>query len=87
MNLDFMGMGGQLQQSNTPPNLKEIFKNNDITIFSSLNQNENVYNGSFYISNNTSSQINDIVVNFLVKNIYLAKCIQLLEKIYLQMLR
>ena len=67
MNLDFMGMGGQPQQSNTPPNLKEVFKNNDIIIFSSLNQNNNVYNGSFYISNNTSSQINDIVVNFLVK--------------------
>ena len=67
MNLDFMGMGGQPQQSNTPPNLKEVFKNNDITVFSSLNQNNNVYNGSFYISNNTSSQINDVVVNFLVK--------------------
>ena len=67
MNLDFMGMGGQPQQTNTPPNLKEVFKNNDITIFSSLNQNNNVYNGSFYISNNTSSQINDVVVNFLVK--------------------
>ena len=67
MNLDFMGMGGQPQQSNTPPNLKEVFRNNDITIFSSLNQNNNVYNGSFYVSNNTSSQINDVVVNFLVK--------------------
>ena len=67
MNLDFMGMGGQPQQSNVPPNLKEVFKNNDITIFSSLNQNNNVYNGSFYISNNTGSQINDVVVNFLVK--------------------
>ena len=67
MNLDFMGMGGQPQQSNVPPNLKEVFKNNDITIFSSLNQNNNEYSGSFYITNNTSSQINDVVVNFLVK--------------------
>ena len=66
--LDFMGMGGQpQQQSNTPPNLKEVFKNNDISIYSSLNQNNNVYEGSFYVSNNTSSQINDVVVNFLVK--------------------
>ena len=67
--LDFLGMGGQpQQQSNTmPPNLKEVFKNNDISIYSSLNQNNNVYNGSFYVSNNTSSQINDVVVNFLVK--------------------
>ena len=66
-NLDFMGMGGQPQQNNTPQNLKEVFKNNDITIFSSLNQNNNVYDGSFYVSNNTNSQINDIAVNFLVK--------------------
>ena len=67
--LDFMGMGGQQpqQQSNMPPNLKEVFKNNDISIYSSLNQNNNVYDGSFYVSNNTSSQINDVVVNFLVK--------------------
>ena len=67
MNLDFMGMGGQTQQNNTPQNLKEVFKNDDITIFSSLNQNNNVYEGAFYVSNNTSSQINDIVLNFLVK--------------------
>ena len=67
MNLDFMGMGGQPQQNNAPQNLKEIYKNGDITIFSSLNHNNNVYEGSFYISNNTGSQINDVVVNFGVK--------------------
>jgi len=65
--IDFMNMGGQTSQNNTPQNLKEVFRNGDISIFSSLNQNNNVYNGSFYISNNTSSQINDVVVNFLVK--------------------
>ena len=65
--IDFMNMGGQTTQNNTPQNLKEVFRNGDISIFSSLNQNNNVYNGSFYISNNTSSQINDVVVNFLVK--------------------
>ena len=65
--IDFMNMGGQTSQNKTPQNLKEVFRNGDISIFSSLNQNNNVYNGSFYISNNTSSQINDVVVNFLVK--------------------
>ena len=65
--LDFMNMGGQTQQTNVPQNLKEVFKNNDISIFSGLNQNNNVYNGAFYISNNTSSQINDVIVNFGVK--------------------
>jgi len=64
---DFMNMGGQPQQSNAPSNLKEVFRNNDISIYSSLSQNNNVYNGSFYVSNNTSSPINDVVVNFLVK--------------------
>ena len=67
MNLDFMNMGGQTQQNNVPQNLKEVFKNNDISIFSGLNQNNNVYNGAFYISNNTNSQINDVIVNFGVK--------------------
>ena len=65
--LDFMNMAGQMQQNNAPQNLKEVFKNNDISIFSSLNQNNNVYNGAFYVSNNTSSQISDVNVNFLVK--------------------
>ena len=64
---DFMNMGGQPQQSNTPQNLKEVFRNNDISIYSSLIQNNNIYNGAFYVSNNTSSQISDVVVNFLVK--------------------
>ena len=64
---DFMNMGGQPQQSNAPQNLKEVFRNNDISIYSSLSQNNNVYNGAFYVSNNTSSQISDVVVNFLVK--------------------
>ena len=64
---DFMNMGGQPQQSNAPQNLKEVFRNNDISIYSSLTQNNNIYNGAFYISNNTSSQISDVVVNFLVK--------------------
>ena len=66
MNLDFMG-GQPQQQSNVPQNLKEVFRNNDISIYSSLSQNNNVYNGAFYVSNNTSSQINDVVINFLVK--------------------
>ena len=57
----------QPQQSNVPPNMTEVYKNNDITIYSSLMKNNNVYTGSFFISNNTSSQINDVAVNLLVK--------------------
>ena len=55
------------QQSNAPKNLKEVFKNGDISIYTSFVQNNNVYTGSFYVSNNTSSQITDVVVNLLVK--------------------
>ena len=57
----------QPQQSNVPPNMTEVYKNNDITIYSSLMKNNNVYSGSFFISNNTNSQINDVAVNLLVK--------------------
>ena len=66
MNLDFMASGSQPQQ-NTPQNLNEVFKNEDISIFSSLNQNNNIYSGSFYVSNNTNTQINDVIFNFSVK--------------------
>ena len=55
------------QQSNVPQNLKEVFKNGDISIYTSFVQNNNVYTGSFYVSNNTSCQITDVVVNLLVK--------------------
>ena len=55
------------KQSNVPQNLKEVFKNGDISIYTSFVQNNNVYTGSFYVSNNTSSQITDVVVNLLVK--------------------
>ena len=57
----------QPQQSNVPPNMTEVYINNDITIYSSLMKNNNVYSGSFFISNNTNSQINDVAVNLLVK--------------------
>ena len=67
MNLDFMGMGGGQPQQSTPQNLNEVFKNEDISIFSSLNHDNNVYNGSFYVSNNANTQINDVTFNFLVK--------------------
>ena len=54
-------------QQNIQQNLNEVFKNADISIYSSLIQNNNVYNGSFFVSNNTNSQINDLVINLLVK--------------------
>jgi hypothetical protein len=65
VNLDFTG--GKPQQNNAPKNLKEVYKNEDIAIYSNLIPNNNVYNGSFYVSNNTSSQISEFNLNFMVK--------------------
>ena len=61
--------GGNLppQQSNVPQNLQEIFKNGDLSVYISFVQNNNTYNGSIYVSNNTSSHINDIALNLQIK--------------------
>ena len=65
--LYFMNKGRQPQQNNVPQNLKEVFRNNDISIYSSFSQNNNEYIGAIYISNNTSTPINDVKILFKVK--------------------
>ena len=65
--LYFMNTRGQPQQNNAPQNLKEVFRNNDISIHSSLSQNNNEFIGAFYVSNNTNSYISDVIVNILAK--------------------
>ena len=65
--LYFMNKGRQPQQNNVPQNLKEVFRNNDISIYSSLSQNNNEYIGAFYASNNTSTPISEVLINILVK--------------------
>ena len=57
----------QPQQSNAPQNMTEIYKNDTITIYSGLMKNNNVYSGSFFISNNTNSQLNQVELNLFVK--------------------
>ena len=57
----------QPQQSNVPQNMNEIYKNDTITIYSGLMKNNNVYSGSFFISNNTNSQLNQVELNLFVK--------------------
>ena len=49
--------------------MKENFKNNNISIYSSFtfNPNKNVFTGAFYLSNNTSNRITNVQVNFLVR--------------------
>ena len=51
-------------------NMKKVFKNNDISNFSSSNKNNIVYRGPFYVSGNSNRNISDVIVNFFVKKIY-----------------
>ncbi len=47
--------------------MKEVFKNADLCVYSSLTQNNTSYEGAFFISNNTMSQLTNVKLNFLVK--------------------
>ena len=53
---------------NSAPIMKQIFKNNDITILSSLlkTNNNTVINGSFYVSNNLNKLIQNVKISFMV---------------------
>ena len=55
--------------------MKEVYKNNDILIYSCLNESNGVYNGSFYISNNTSNELTNVKLHFLVKKNIIFKVI------------
>jgi hypothetical protein len=44
--------------------MKEIYKNNEITIYSSLNQMNDTYTGSFLISNNINKKLNNVKLTF-----------------------
>ena len=55
------------QQSNVPSNMVEIYKNGDITIYSGLMKNNNIYSGSFFVSNNTGSGLSQVELNLYVK--------------------
>jgi hypothetical protein len=72
----FMNFGNMISQPDpiqtistisSTPTMKQLFKNNEITILVSTNR---VYDGSsvtnFYISNNIPKQLTNVKVNFLV---------------------
>jgi hypothetical protein len=62
------------QPINTNPTMKQLFKNNEITILVSTN---GVFDGNsttnFYISNNISKQLTNVKVNFMVSKHLLFK--------------
>ena len=59
---------GPMTTSPSEQRLKQVFKNNDISINSSLNKTENstVINGFFYVSNNTDKPLNNVKLTFSV---------------------
>ena len=48
--------------------MKECFKNEDVSLYYSINKKEgNNIDGSVFVSNNSKEQINDLKINFLVQ--------------------
>jgi hypothetical protein len=64
--IDILNLG--LNNNGLESAMKLIFKNNEISIFSSLTKTNNgtVIDGSFYVSNNTNKGLQNIKINFLV---------------------
>mgnify|MGYP001028037516 FL=1 len=58
-----MGMQNQIPND---PNMKKVFQNNEITLFSAINKNSENMSGSFYVSNNISNNLNNVKINFMV---------------------
>ena len=58
---------GNIMQPQNDGSMKEIYKNNEVTIYSMLNQNNDTYNGAFYISNNSPKYLTNVKLNFFVK--------------------
>lgn len=57
--------GGNASANNSfAPAMKDIFKNNEITIYSSLLKNNESVNRCFYVSNNVSKHLNNVKVTF-----------------------
>ena len=55
--------------------MKEIYKNNEITIYSKLKSYNNIYTGAFYILNNSSNNLSNVKLNFSVKKNVIFKVI------------
>ena len=61
-----LGTQNQNQQKQNDPSMKQVFKNNEITLYSSINKNTENMSGSFYVSNNIQKNLNNVKVNFMV---------------------
>ena len=61
----FGGFNTQPAQSSNA--MKEVYKNNEVSIYSQFTGGNNSYQGNFFISNNTPKNLNNVKLNFLVK--------------------
>lgn len=68
MDLGFGMPSGNNNNNNIPndPNMKQVYQNNEITLFSAINKNTENMSGSFYVSNNTNNNLNNVKINFMV---------------------
>jgi hypothetical protein len=71
-----MGFGNQTSSNTNSGNMKQIFKNNEITIYCNTNR---VFDGNsvtvFSISNNIAKQLSNVKINFLVSKYLVFKVI------------
>lgn len=64
-----MGMGGyglNSYSTSSEPGMKQVFRNNEITMYTSFNKNNENINGSLYVSNNIMKHLKNLKVNFMV---------------------
>lgn len=60
-----MNLGGSAPANNAfTPTMKDIFKNNEITIYTSVVRNNETVNRCFYVSNNIPKYLNNVKVTF-----------------------
>lgn len=60
-----MNFGGSAPAGNSFGSImKEIFKNNEITIYTSIVKNNEAVNRTFYVSNNIPKNLNNVKVTF-----------------------
>jgi hypothetical protein len=66
-----MGLGNLNQnhnynQTSNDPILKQVYQNNEITLFSAIDKSSENMSGSFFVSNNISNSLNNVKINFMV---------------------
>jgi len=59
-----MNFAGNQQNITLTPTIKDVFRNNEITIYTSVIKNNDNINRCFYVSNNIAKFLNNVKVTF-----------------------